>query len=393
MPNLLSIKPPSLSKTSKILAIAVIVCVVTSVTAGFIFTRELQFSGVAAFFGKPDLLDKIQAGIAMLKASPPLEYTAGVKQQTALAILNIKTGKLIERRIWITPDGTLISSEDPSLSVVIQWSNVFNSVYEITGHPELVVVANKFLIERKYLPEQKTLRLDVGAPQSTYMDMVYVPYSELLRTPEIIAAGKAYLDDHAEAAYRDLRARRVMSLAQPGKLVADVVPPDLAKNIVLTEQVDPGWLTLSEDGGKALAERTLAIIGANGAWAYRYINSKAGARGLAQFIEPTYLGMIEYYPDAHLIKDHQLGMTDHVNAFKAIILFFDLHDAELQGKIQPATIPITKSMLAAAYNGGPHRVIQSVNRYGADWEQSTFFPDETSTYIKKFHLIEALKIF
>ena len=103
--------------------------------------------------------------------------------------------------------------------------------------------------------------------------------------------------------------------------------------------------------------------------------------------------MIDRYPDAGLIKDHQLGMTDHTNALKAVILFFDLHEAELLGKIQRTDMTVTKAMLAAAYNGGPNRVIQSVNKFGTDWEQSTLFPDETSTYIKKFHLIEALKIF
>ncbi len=393
MPTLPSIKPRSLSKISNIFIGIAVLLVITAAAASLVFSRELQFSSSNSFFGGPRLLDKIQAGVAMLKASPPLEYTEGVRQQTALAILDTKTGKLIERRIWIAPNGTLLSREDPDLPVVIKWSNVFNSVYEIQGRPELVVVANKFLIERAYLPEQRILRLAADAPQGRYTDMVYAPYSELLRTPEIIAAGKAYLNQHADEAYRDLRARRVRSLAHPDKLAADVVPPDLVKNIILAEQVDPGWLTLSEDGGRALAERTLAIIGANREWAYRYVNSNAGARGLAQFIAPTYLGMIEHYPDAHLIKDHQLGMADNTNAFKAVILFFDLHQAELQSKIQRADIPLTKAMLAAAYNGGPNHVIQSVNTYGADWERSALFPDETSTYIKKYHLMEALKIF
>ncbi len=196
-----------------------------AITAGFVFSRELQFSGVDYFFDGPRLFDKIQAGIAMLKASPALEYTEGVKHQTALAILNVQTGELIERRIWITPDGTLLSNEDSGLPVTIAWSNVFNSVYEIAEHPELVVVANKFLIERKFLPEQKTLRLDEGAPRSRYTDMVYAPYSELLRTPEIIAAGKAYLDQHTDEAYRDLRVRKVLSRAVPGRLVADQAHP------------------------------------------------------------------------------------------------------------------------------------------------------------------------
>lgn len=382
-----------MSKISKLIIGIVLLAIAASIGAGLVFSREFHLVRSDFSLDKSVLLAKIQDGIAMLKASPPLEYVEGVKHQTSLAILDLRTGEITEHRIWIAPDGTMLPNDRDVPPIVIAWSNVFNSVYEIAGHPELLVVANKFLIERAYLPEQKILRLGADAPQSRYTDMVYAPYSELFRTPEIIAAGKAYLDHHADEAYKDLRDRKVLSLAYPGKLVVDVVPRDLVQNIILTEQVDPGWLMLSEDGGQALAERTLAIIGANGAWAYRYINSRAGARGLAQFIEPTYLGMIDRYPDAGLIKDHQLGMTDHTNALKAVILFFDLHDAELRSKIRRADMLVTKAMLAAAYNGGPYRVIQSVNQYGSDWEQSGLFPDETSTYIKKFNLIEKLKIF
>ena len=356
--------------------------------AGFFFTREITITQiVSSVFGGIRMEEKIQDGIAMLKASAPLEYSLG-RQETALAILNIQTGKLSEERIVITPSGELISTA--SLPVQIKWWNLFNSVYEIPGHPELVVVANKFLVERKYLPEQQNLRLVLDGPDSKYTDMVYAPYSEQIHTADVVASGKQYINDRADAALKDLRIKRVASRTVPDKLVVDVVPPDLVKNIILAETVDPGWLGFADDGGLALAERALVIIGANREWAYRYTNSKAGANGLAQFIEPTYDLMVERYPEAGLIKDHTLGMADHTNAFKAIALLFDNETKAIQDKTAQ---PVTREMLAAAYNGGPSRVIRAVKSDGQQWADSAIFPSETSEYVKKYELIAKLKIF
>lgn len=329
--------------------------------------RELQFS----------MLEKIRNGIALLKATPPLG-----EHQIALAVLDAKTGELSEHRIEVSQDGEIIA-QDPALPFAIRWWNAFNSVYEIDGRPELVVVANKYRIERQYLPEQKTLRLDLDAPTSRYVDMVYAPYSEFLDRPEVIAAGKAYIDEHAGAAFEALRVQHVESIAMPGQLVADVVPIDLVKTIVLVEHVDPSWLGLADDGGKALVERTLVIIGANQEWAYRYTNSKAGANGLAQFIKSTYDSMVTLYPDAHLIQDHNLGMADHTNAFKAIALYFDAHMKDFPDR----------AMLAAVYNGGPGRISQAVAHDGARWATSAYLAPETIDYVKKYEMISNLHVF
>ncbi|MEK7615872.1 MAG: transglycosylase SLT domain-containing protein [Patescibacteria group bacterium] len=358
-------------------------------TSSFLFSRTIDVSKQAfSLFTNTEfsISKKIQDGIAMLKASPPLAYS-GSRQQVALAILNKQTGEIQEERIWITPGGDLISS---SLPIRIQWWNSFNTYYEIDDRPELIVVANKFLVERKYLPEQTTLRLDLDAPRSKYTDMVYAPYSENLHWPDVVDDGKEYINRHAEQAFKELKTAKVQSRSQPGKLVVDVVPKDLVKTIVLVEHVDPGWLEFSDDGGRALVERALVIIGANQQWAYRYTSSKANAYGLAQFIEPTYDLMVDRYPDAGLIKDHTLGMVDHTNAFKAIALLFDNEAHEIQSK---ASIPATREMLAAAYNGGPGRVIQAVKSDGQDWANSDIFPDETSNYVKKYGLIKKLNIF
>jgi len=333
-----------------------------------------------------DMSDKLRDGIALLKTTPPLQYENG-KSQIELAILNVKTGDLFASRIWTTRDGTVISGELP---VRILWWNSFNSVYEVKGRPEYVVVANKFLVDNRYLPEQKNLKLVVDAPHGLYTDMVYVPYSEQIHKQDVIEAGKKYIDTHVEEAYKELEEANVQSHSRPGKLVIDAVQKDFVKTIVIIEHVDPGWLQLSDDGGRRLAERTLVIIGANQEWAYRYTNSSANAYGLAQFIESTYDLMVERYPEAGLIKDHTLGMADHANAFKAMVLLFDNEAREILEKTEQ---PVTRQMLAAAYNGGTARVINAVLKNGQLWADSDIFPEETNEYVKKYDLIAKLGIF
>ena len=366
--------------------ITVLIIAAAGAVAGFAFSREISIvpSSTKISFS---LYAKIEEGIALLKTSPSLEYTADERQEVALAILDTKTGVVFEKRIVITPDGELLFSE---VSITVKWWNSFNSFFEIPDQPSWIIVANKFLVERQYLPEQTTLSLASGAPTSKYTDMVYAPYSAFLHTPEVVAAGVAYINERASAAFQELKDARVESQAVPGKLVTDVVPLDLVKNIVLVEHVDPGWLLLSDDGGKMLAERTLVIIGANREWAYRYTNSKAGANGMAQFIKPTYDLMVERYPAARLIQDHNFGMADHTNAFKVIALLFDNETATIQNLTN--VIP-TRQMLAAAYNGGSTRVIRSIKKSGPDWQTSDIFRPETLDYIKKYEMIAKLGIF
>lgn len=369
---------------SKIYSI-IIVLLLLALGVSFLFSHNINIQGSKSH--PFSLYEKIQEGIALLKTSPPLAYDLPRSQQVALAILDQKTGEVFEKRMTITPDGDIVTEDAP---ISIKWWNSFNSFFEIPTEPSWIVVANKFLVERQYLPEQNTLSLVDGAPTSKYTDMVYAPYSTFLHTPEVVAAGVAYINEHADAAFQELRDARIESVAVPGKLVTDVVPLDLVKNIVLVEHVDPGWLLLSDDGGKTLAERTLVIIGANREWAYRYTNSKAGANGMAQFIESTYDLMVKRYPAAHLIQDHNLGMADHTNAFKAITLLFDNEMATIQS--QTGVTP-TRPMLAAAYNGGSTRVIQAIKKSGADWQTSDSFRPETTDYIKKYDLIAKLHIF
>lgn len=370
----------------------------------------------------------------LLKSSSPLVYmtkngkTSGdlVKKQIALAILDMISGEVFEKRVWVREQeikdykktGAMIFEpvvSGEALDIQPKWWNSFNTFYEIhpvksgkagaeqfdgvKNRPDLIVVANKYLLPSSYI---------VSLPETSrtkFTDVVYAPYSASIHLPEIIAAGKRYLDDNVDRAFGQLNVEGVISHSTPGKLITAVINKEFVKDIILVEHIDPDGFSAAADGGKELTERVLVIIGANQNFAYRYTGSPAGASGLAQFIKPTYDTIVSKYPDAHLIKDYNLGMANHTNAIKAMVLFFDNYKNDIDNKVIRRDVinqvGITEEMLAAAYNGGPNKVVKSVNKYGLAWLSGQFdlpratavFKQETLNYIQKFRSIKSLDIF
>ena len=115
--------------------------------------------------------------------------------------------------------------------------------------------------------------------------------------------------------------------------------------------------------------------------------------------------MVTRYPEALLIKDYNAGMANHTNAVKAMVLFFDSHKKDITSKITRKDITrslgITEDMLAATYNGGPGRVVTSVNKLGLAWftnqlklpRTSQILRQETLNYVKKFQAVKNLHLF
>jgi len=402
-----------IGKTLLVLCVLALMFVLTVATKESTTEKHFIFS-VSADYNFENIDKKIAEGMALLKVSSPLEYetTNGKKsggllrRQIALAILDKKTGNIFEKRVWVEQDSLkevkktglieLIPEEGgPSVfNISVGWWNTFNTLYVI-DNPDLIVVANKYLIDREQMPEQSGIMLSLDAPQDSYVDMVYAPYSEALHWPAVIKQGREYITSKLETAFEELEKDKVMSKAESDQVITDTIDKKLITNIILTEQIDTKSLLVSDDGGRRLAERVLVILGANKEWAYRYTGSSAGATGMAQFIEPTYNSMVTLYPDARLITDYELGMADHTNAIKAMVLFLDSHKSMLQGSIyneEGLQNGITNEMLAATYNGGPSRAIRSVNAEGADWEYSDIYREETSRYIQKYKKIDILNM-
>lgn len=416
----------------RIFKVIIFVFFTTFTLVSFVFAREIsiqnrintvEFTPTATIqFYK--LSDKIQEGIKLLEKSPPLAYETRViklrnhktlktneviRKQIDFAILDTSTGGILEKRVWVNESDiqnfkktgpiTFMSADDVNINVQPKQWNSFNSFYEISGRPELVVVANKYPMASNLLgnlPEKS---------KNKFTEIVYAPYSEALLQPEIVDAGKNYLEKNADQAFAELNEKRIESRSISGQPVTAVVNKDFIKNIILIEHIDPDFFAIAADGGKELTERVLTIIGANQVHAYRYTSSPAGASGLAQFIKSTYLKIVANYPEVGLIRDYSLGMADHVNAIKAMVLFFDIHNQEITNKIsRPEVIKqlgITEEMMAAAYNGGPNKVAKSVNKYGLAWlskqlglpRARQIFKTETLNYLKKLESIKELNIF
>jgi len=416
---------------SLLLICALILFLIVFTWTSFSQGKQISIKNNLAFFSPSpppiDVENKIQEGTSLLKSSPPLVYKTKngkasgdlVEKQIALAVLNMTSGEVFEKRVWVKEQeikdykktGTMIfepvapgealgrSPSGEALDIQPKWWNSFNTFYEIKNRPDLIVVANKYLLPSSYI---------IGLPEKSktrYTDIIYAPYSTSIHLPEIIAAGKQYLDDNVDRAFGQLNLAGVVSHSSPGKLVTAVIGKEFVKDIILVEHIDPGGFSAAADGGKELTERVLAIIGANQNSAYRYTGSPAGASGLAQFLKATYETIVSKYPGAHLIKDYNLGMADHANAIKAMVLFFDNYKKEIDNKIIRRDVigqlGITEEMLAAAYNGGPNKVVKSVNKYGLAWLSSQFdlprataiFKQETLSYIQKFRSIKGFSIF
>lgn len=346
-----------------------------------------------------ELFEAVQAGRVILKRSPPLK-NENTKKEIALAIFDKETHNVTEHRYQLdttqekyTGVITITPNKDASPLVNITYWNGYNSTYEVASPSGSIVVANKYPVTSSILgslPEKKATK---------FSDIVYVPYSENLKTNLNIKAGEKYLDTIIDKAYQDLDAKKVMSIANPTELITDQIPKELVKTIILIEHIDPSSFLTAPDGGRDLLDRVLVILGTNQETGYRYSISPAGASGISQFIRPTYKSMVERYPDAKLIGEYTLGTTDHINAVKAMLCFFDTHIKQIREYIadneSEKPIHLTEEMLAATYNGGPFRVSQAISKHGMAWIYSQLddsgskkmFPRETIDYVRKFSAI------
>jgi len=216
-----------------------------------------------------------------------------------------------------------------------------------------------------------------------FKEVVYTPYSDDLDTPAVRKAGIDYLRNVLATAKNDLIRRGVRTLSGD-RFVDD----DVALTLAIIEHIDPQKFESGKYTMERLIHETLVIMGTNTHSAYRYSASKAGARGLFQFIPKTYKRMVSLYPRAGLKKDFIQGMEDHENAAKASFLLFDADMCVLSNgkaesvRAEPDTLG---RFLASSYNCGSGRTRTAMDRYGPDWHLGV--PMETQIYLKKFDVV------
>ena len=267
-----------------------------------------------------------------------------------------------------------------------------NVQYNVVSPPGYQVLANRFPIFDDSPGE-------IGSFPP--VEEVYVPYNDAFRTPDIVIAGREYLDGVVNQALSDLRSRGVRSVTGNG-LVADLINPDELKNLAIIEHVDAAEFDRATNT-QMVVDRVFTVLGTNREEAYRFAGSSKGALGMAQFMSSSYAGIRNRYPAAKLTVDFKAAMADHVNAFKAMALYQDSSNSALEQAVRqkitdnPEELPkIMAEVRAAAYNGGPGRIKSALSKFGADWQvaSSTRYGlfAETKEYLKKFKIVRTLAL-
>jgi hypothetical protein len=281
-----------------------------------------------------------------------------------LAVQNYQQGAGPIEVIKLTNKG----AKDPKgFAVDFAKANGVNTEFNISCPDGYVVLALK-----------RVVRSDNG-----WKEVVYTPYSKLLNQQSLRQAGLNYLRQQLSLGKAELERKKVKSVAAPA-LVSQTVTDSIALVLALIEHIDP---TRFEKGAAVdlLISEVLVVVAANEGQAYAYAVSKAGARGLFQFIAPTYAAITKRYPQAGLEVNFVRGMNNHTNAAKASLLLFDSDLASFYTKYKKANVPeslVVGKYLAAAYNGGSGRALRAIKTHGDDWEDK--LRPETVNYLKKF---------
>ena len=286
--------------------------------------------------------------------------TGIVAREMALAILD-PDGKIrIARAIKRDPGFDVLT---PGFILSMRRENGINSDIACVHPPGGKVVAVKYPVSNE--------RYRFG-PGDLVIQAVYTPYSGEIKTEEVIKRGIDVQNGFIDKAYSHLRSRGVLSRAFPGRRVAEVIPKDILRVLLVNEHIDPSEFK-SAGATKPLVERVLTVIGTNRDKAYAYSISPAGARGLVQMIPSTYSLLLARYTSAGLRSNFAEAVSDPINAVMAQVL---LCDSDWEAIRTRSDLPAERvgPYLAAAYNGGVGRVLKALSNDEMEWMEE---PDPT----------------
>ncbi len=224
------------------------------------------------------------------------------------------------------------------------------------GGEPLKVYGRKFPVFDEALLKKKRWRAVV----ETARPIVYLPFTEDTLDPLFISGGRDFLLSTASKAVAELRVARVPSMAFPGELLADAVPPEVITTLAVIEQTDDRDFRLKEE---VAFNEVLSQYGLKRDEAYRYSVSRAKAVGAMQFTNRrgngTYALVVRRCPGARLDPDFERGATNLLNAMKAAICLFDIELMQMSAEIRQAYLKNKKVLgifPVAGYNGGPRNV-------------------------------------
>lgn len=247
---------------------------------------------------------------------------------------------------------------------------------------------------------------------------VVVPVTDNLNIPSVRAAGREYIDALVNGALDELRENSVTSLAQPGRLVADLYSPEFISVFIFIEHIDANafYEAVESDrieGGNEnivrLFNRVLITLGANGDRSYPTCNF-ADACGIAQYTPVTYRSIVERYESQGFRNSLPFGSGPEDGPFvesvitQMIALHFDetLRIARVshpdrfayyfddEGNITAAGMLHS----VASYNTGTGNVNRAISRYGHEWidrlpDMGRVF-EEGQGYLRKFIVFYSL---
>jgi hypothetical protein len=221
---------------------------------------------------------------------------------------------------------------------------------------DLKVYGRKFPVFDNTLVKKKRWR----EAAATARPIVYLPFTEDTLDARFVTGGRDFLLATARRSMDELRDAKVPSLAFPGELLADVIPPEVITTLAVIEQTDDEDFI---EKGRDAFDEVLSQYGLKREEAYRYSVSSAKALGPMQFTNRhgngTYALVVRACRGAQLDPSFERGATSLSNAMKAAVCLLDIELSQMNSEIRTAyrTNPEVIGIFAvAAYNGGPRNV-------------------------------------
>ena len=211
--------------------------------------------------------------------------------------------------------------------------------------------------------------------RGVYQEMAYYTSTHPgLVTPEVVSAGRLYVQNVVDIARDKLKAK--------GYFIQPKVA-DIAERLSTVEHVD--HLRFRSEFQPNIFNDIFTLYALNEGQTYRYSVSSAGAGGMVQMIGPTYRMVRERFPNAALMPDFVEGMRDHVNATQAMLLYMQMtwNDLAASPTVTNAMMngwATQEHLMATGYNSNPAKIPGYINRGGADWRD--LIPRETKIYLQ-----------
>src|SRR5215203_6151568 len=264
---------------------------------------------------------------------------------------------------FLTKDGEFFvtSANSKSLKVKIVRPNGVNTPVIISDYTNKVHLP----LMVQYPVERNGRYYETAYYMSTHPGLV---------TPEVVSAGRFYVQNTIDIAREQLRTT--------GYPIQPRIA-DMAERLATVEHVD--HLRFRSEFHPNIYNDIFTLYALNEGQTYRYSVSSAGAGGMVQMIPATYRMVRARYPNAGLMPDFVEGMRNHVNASQAMLLYIQMTYNDLVANqtvfnsIQSG-IATEAELMSAGYNSNPAKLAGYIRRGGANWKN--LIPRETQIYLQ-----------